>query len=135
MCLPSIGTGWGATDDVPVLVSIGPELDNERFHTRELDVCIAGSGVEFVAVGVLVSVIVADERQILQCPEVQCVLSAGRVDICIGRLSDDDVLDEPGFDVGVAVREFLAHPSPVGLGPNTIRVLGLYPTTTRMLLR
>jgi len=61
----SIRTGWVATNCVPVFISTGPKLDDEFFHTRELDVCVPGSGVEFVAFGIFVSVVVADERQIL----------------------------------------------------------------------
>jgi len=51
-CLLSIGTWRVATNGVPVFVSTGPELD----------VCVTGSGVEFVAFGVFVGVVVTDER-------------------------------------------------------------------------
>jgi hypothetical protein len=129
----SIRTGWSATNCVPVFISTGPKLDNECFHTRELDISVTGSGVEFVAFGIFMSVVIADERQILQRSQVQCVLPAGRVGICIGRPSDDDVLDESGFDVGVAVREFVAYPSTVGRSPNTISVLSMRPTAAQMM--
>jgi len=61
LCLLSIGTWRVATNGVPVFVSTGPELDDEFFHTGELDVCLPSSSVEFVAFGVFVGVIVADE--------------------------------------------------------------------------
>jgi len=61
-CLLSIGTLRVATNGVSVFVSTGPELDDEFFHTGELDVCVTGSGVEFVAFGVFVGVVVTDER-------------------------------------------------------------------------
>jgi hypothetical protein len=131
VCLLSIGTGWVTTNGVPVFVSTGPELNDEFLHPRKFHICVPGSGVEFVAFGIFVSVVVADERQILQRSQVQCVLPTGRVGICVGRPSDEDVLDESGFDVGVAVREFVAHPSPIGLSPNTISVLGMYPTAAQ----
>jgi hypothetical protein len=36
--------------------------DVADFHTGGLDVCVTGSGVEFVAFGVFVGVVVTDER-------------------------------------------------------------------------
>ena len=80
----SIGTWRGATNGVPVFGSTGPELSDEFVHARELDICVSGSGVEFVAFGVFVGVVVTDERQILHCSQMKGVLPAGRVGICVG---------------------------------------------------
>jgi hypothetical protein len=87
LSLLSIGTGWVATNRVPVFVSTGPKLNDEFLHARELNVCVPGSSVEFVAFGIFVSVVVPDERQILQRTQMEGVLPAGRVGVCVGRPS------------------------------------------------
>ena len=61
----SIGAWWIAASGVPVFVSIGPELHEEFFHARKLEISVASSGVEFMAFGIFVGVVVADERQVL----------------------------------------------------------------------
>jgi hypothetical protein len=97
-----VWSGWGAADSVPVLVGRGPELDEEGFHPGKLDVVlVAGGRVAFVALGVLVGVILTDERQVLEGAEVERVLPAGGVGGRVHRGSKGDALDQPGFDVRV----------------------------------
>ena len=78
-------------------------------------------GVEFVALRVLVGVVVADERQVLKGAQVERVLPARGVGLGVGHTSENDVLDEAGFDVGVLEDEVLGYPLRVGTPVNIIK--------------
>lgn len=78
--------------------------------------------MEFVSLRLLVSIVVADERQVFEGAQVERVLPARRIRLSVGCPPEDDVLDEAGFDRRLLEDRLLGHPVRVGTGPTSITV-------------